>query len=119
MNPHMNPHMTSTARPLSARIARADAIRRLAGAVAPFAGALALLGAGAWAVGALERNREAVASAAVAYCTDAATLGASATLDGLREGMMAGDDTDGIVYRAALAGLRAQCAEAVAKVGGR
>ena len=113
--------MTNTTRtlPLSARIARADALRRLAGAVAPFAGAVALLGAGAWAARRVERTREALASAAVAYCTDAATLGASDTLDGLREGMLAGDDENGIVYRAALAGLRAQCAEAVAKIGGR
>lgn len=104
---------------LSARIARADAVRRLAGAVAPFAGAVALLGAGAWAARSIERTREAVATAAVGYCTEAATLGAGDSLEGLREGMLSGDDTDGIVYRAALAGFRAQCAASVAKIGGR
>ena len=104
---------------LSARIARADAIRR---AVRVAALPLAAGGTVALAVWGLSRTlerRDAVATAAAGYCTEAATLGAGDSLEGLREGMLLGNDTDGVVYRAALAGFRAQCAAQVAKIGGR
>ena len=106
-------------RSLSARIARADAVRRFAGAVAPFAGAVALLGAGAWAARSIERTREVLAAAAIGYCTEAATLDPAGVLEGLREGMLSGDDAAGVVYKAAVAGFRAQCAAEVANRGAR
>ena len=106
-------------RALSARIARADAVRRIVRAVAlPLTIGAAVSGAAWGASRALERL-DALAAAAAGYCTEAATLDAGDSLEGLREGMLSGDDTDGIVYKAALAGFRAQCAAEVANLGAR
>jgi len=86
---------------------------RLAQTALPYGVVILAITAVAAGAIAIEQQRDRLVASAVAYCEEASRMASAATLDGLREGMESGDDTDGLVYRAALAGFTAQCQQAV------
>lgn len=85
------------------------AVRLVTPALAVAGGALLVY----WVTMMSHQQRQRMLTTAVSYCTEASRLAAAATLDGLHDGMTSGDDSDGLVYKAALDGFHAQCQQAV------